>query len=279
MSAALNYATVRDALKAEFPELRDPIARLEADWPDEPVGEYILFEDILGNYFDVLLALSPSSERDTLLSRSFAFLERMCAADDPQLVNLAAVALCEVIEGVAGWVSSAERFAGPATWRHLDRSMEAAGGTGEIIDLWGVREAIAAQGLKLSSLPGVSHPADHRRLDTLDAAQRHAEGVAILSTYGTSQPLAVMRAAGARAPAAGLDALAVALADDLGGEEPLGAPGAHYFAIPAGERVWRMHRGDDEHGRLTSKLWLHPELSRSARKTANAVIRGASLDP
>ncbi|MEA2129715.1 MAG: hypothetical protein QOJ85_2606 [Solirubrobacteraceae bacterium] len=279
MSAELTYATVRAALTEALPAFGDPVARLEAEWADDPaaLGEYIVFEDVFGAYFEVLLSIAPSACRDRLLARSFAFLERLMSAADRDVVNLGAVGVCERLECLAAWRALADRFAGPATRRTLDPGAVGAG-SGEVIDLWGVREALAAEGLELAGLPGVSHPAEHRRLQSLDEARSHPEGVTILSSFGTSSPLLVAPAAGIRASAAALAALAGELARDLGGEETEGDPRAHFFAIPPGERVWRMHRGDEEHGRLGDDLWLHPDLAEPASERARAIVLGSSRD-
>lgn len=277
MSSALSYRTVREALKGAFPQLRVCVERLEADWADDPehLGEYIVFEDVFGTYLDVLMSLGPSAGRDRLLARAFQFVERLTSADDGEVANLGVVAFCERIECMPGWQAIADQFAGPCTWRWLDRSIVSLREPDEIIDLWGVREVIAAEGFNLPTLPGVSNPADHRRLHSLSEAQAHPEGVVILSSFGTSHPLVVAKAAGVRPEAPVLDDLARELAGAMGGEESQGQPSAKYFSIPSRERVWRMRRGREEHGRLEEdRIWVHPNLPRPIRRHAKSVLKG-----
>jgi hypothetical protein len=61
----------------------------------------------------------------------------------------------------------------------------------EIIDLWGVREAIAAclPQVPLYEIPGITQPADHHRLRSLVDAQTSSDGVVMLyASAVTSRP-------------------------------------------------------------------------------------------
>lgn len=278
----LRYPTVHEDLLAGFPELAGPYRRLFEDWDNyggEPPGQYIVFSDTYGTMLEVALTLPDDTPgRTDLLRRALSFGEAMLSATDDAVRSLAIDALAETLDGHPAGRDTAGRLGG-----HALRAWFAAFSTAawkrptpeEIIDLWGVREAISPLFAETPThdLPGISYPASAQKLDSLTTAHAASDGAVMLASYGTSRPYLVARASTLQTTQAVLARLAVELASRLGGDVPAGQPTAHFLRIPAGERVWNMHEGEKRHARLRDQLWIADELSR-VRQRVLEVVRG-----
>jgi hypothetical protein len=150
----ITYRTVDRALVEALPELAAPYARFLADYPDhaENLLQYLLFQWVFLCFIENLLAMPANAMRETLLQRSFAFLEEMLRADDSNVSDLGAIA---ILEGrPAWWLARSMPFLGPAAIEYLDAARprwreEATEGDlhqpkQELNDLYGVGKIIAA---------------------------------------------------------------------------------------------------------------------------------------
>jgi hypothetical protein len=278
----LRYRTVHEDLLAALPDLRAPYQRLFDDWDTgggEPPGQYIVFSDTYGKLLEVTLTLREGTAgREEVLRQALDFGEAMLSAPDAAVNDLAIDALAERLDGHPDGRAVAERLGGPAL-RAWFKAYGQADWQGpepdEIIDLWGVREAIAPRfpGTRPHELPGISYPSASPDLESLDAARAAKDAVVMLAAYGTTHLCAVMRANEVGADPATLDDLAVQLAEIVGGELPRGGPSTKYLRIPRGERVWNMHTGDERHCRLWDEPWVADPL-RPWRAGIFAVLRG-----
>jgi hypothetical protein len=280
--AELRYRTVHEDLVEAFPELGDPHRRLFDDWDNfggEPPGQYIVFSDTYGTMLEVALTLPDQTPgRAELLRRALEFGESMLNANDDAVRSLAIDALAETLDGHPAGRDVAQALGGPSL-----SAWFAAYSTGdwerppadEIIDLWGVRAAIASlfPATPAHELPGISYPSLSPTLESLDAARSVSDGVVMLAGYGTTHPYVVVRAGEVGTDATALDALALRLAALIGGDQPKGDPRAQYRRIPVGERVWNMHRGDERHTRLWDEPWVVDTLG-ALRDPILAVVRG-----
>lgn len=272
--SSMTYQNVDRHLIEALPALLVPHARCIAqDFDGEHPGQYNVFEPIFRDCLDILLALPASPARDDLLRRGFAFVELMLHSPDPQVPNLAKIA---VFEGQSvWWFARAVAFIGPAARDFLDvfekRWCEAAGTLAEpapdldVIDLFGVREALfrvlGSEVAGLPAIPGVGAPYRWRELASLDVARRVPHGVVFLSCFGTSIPLLLAPIA---AVACGPVAL-LQLARDLAAHVPAEQDASEQakstcFAIPIGERVRCMQRDDRKPGRYDGTLWIAPQV-------------------
>jgi hypothetical protein len=283
----LFYRTVHQDLLAAFPELREPYQRLLDDWDNfegEPPGQYIVFGDTFGTMVEVALAVPEGAAgREGLLRRATDFAERMLTAADAAVHALVVDALAERLDDRRGGPEVAGRLGGPslrAWFRAYSRSDAERRVDEEIVDLWGVREAISHlfPDTPTHELPGVSYPSASSDLGTFAAARAADDGVVLLAAYGTTQLFAVIRAREVRADARTLDDLAVQLADRLGDDLPEGSasarsPSAKYCRIPRGERVWNMHRDGEPHSRLWDEPWVADALG-AQRDLILSILRG-----
>jgi hypothetical protein len=276
----LRFSTVHEDLLAAFPELRAPYRRLFEDWDNyggEPPGQYIVFPDTYGKMLEVALTLPHGTPgRADVLQRALSFGEGMLSATDDAVRSLGIDALAVTLDGHPAGRDTASCFGGEslrAWFAAFSRSDWARQTPQEIIDLWGVREAISPlfSATPAHELPGISYPASAPELDSLAAARATSDGVVLLACYGTSRPYLVVRAQTVQTTQDALDRLARQLADRLGGDHPTGQPSAHYLRIPAGERVWNMHDGDNRHARLWDQLWIAHELGRLRQRILTAV--------
>lgn len=282
----LRYGTVHEDLVDAFTELREPYTRLFQDWDNfggEPPGQYIVFSDTFGTMLEVALTLPEQTPgRRELLRRALDFGEAMLSANDDAVRSLAIDALAERLDGHPAGREVAQAFGGPslrswfAAYSADDWERPPAD---EIIDLWGVREAISPllPATPTHELPGISYPSSSPTLESLEAARSLPDGVVMLAAYGTTHPHAVVRAAEVGAEPSALDALAVRLAGLVGGDHPAGGLRAQYRRVPAGERVWNMHRGEERHTRLWDEPWVADSLS-AVREPILAVVRGHAAD-
>ena len=278
----LRYQTVHEDLIAGFPELAEPYRRLLDDWGnfgDEAPGQYIVFSDTYGTQLEVTLSLpAETAGREELLQRALDFGETMLSAPDAAVHDLGIDALAERLGVHPDGRAVAERLGGSSlhAWFAAHRSTNwERPDDGEIIDLWGVRQAISRllPGTPTHKLPGISYPSSSPDLDSLAVARAAPDGTVMLAAYGTTHLCAVIRAAEVRAKRHALDDLAVHLAQVVGGELPSGEPGVRYRRIPPGERVWNMHRGDERHSRLWVEPWVADALS-TLREPILSVLRG-----
>jgi hypothetical protein len=238
----MRYETVQRELIAALPELRAPRDRLVADWLTfdvTPPDESTVFAGTLTPLLEIVLALDPATPgRDAVLERILGFRDAMVASGDPRLAGLAAEAVSETLA------------------RH-----EAGEGEEEPADLWGVRAELADRlpRTPLQAIPGISHPADHLGLESLDAARDAPDGTVLLSTFGTTRLYVVVRADEVALDSARLHRAARDLAEYLG-DDPEGEPAMRLRRIPLGERVWNMDDGESRHGRLRAEPWIAPSL-------------------
>ncbi len=96
---------------------------------------------------------------------------------------------------------------------------------------------------------------------SLQQAQQHQDGVIFLSCFDTSHPYVVGPVASVMCGEPVLLHLVQDLADSVA-EEPnqRAAAVSACYAIPVGERVWRMRVGERDHGRYEGTLWIAPEF-------------------
>jgi len=279
---SLSYAEIERHLVAALPELRQPVERLRIDWfsapgETEPPGQYIVLSDTYSCGLHSLIAAEPTMpQRERLLQRFIDFGERMMACEQP-LRSLGIDALGETLQQHSEGGALVVRFGGPALsrwWASYGGLFDSVDEAGPI-DIWGVREALvaAAPGATLTMLPGISHPADHRRLDALQSARGDPAGRVLLAAFGTSHPLLVASASSVACSETDLQDLAKRLAEARGGETPNGSPAPTYWQIPLGERVWNMDEPHEPHKRLTEDIWIHPSARRLTSQ-ALAVIAG-----
>lgn len=275
--AAIRFETADQALIAALPELQPCLDRLVTDWDDfegERPGPYLLFAP----YRTWVEVLCGSALRDDearrLLRRAFQLAEQMLTSDDLELRYLAIDACPEVLCRLAGGYEVAELLGGPALRDWMSRYCRPTGGRTpfpepEIVDEWGVREALAAllPRMPMQDLPGITEPAEHHRIRDLAAAKLSENGVVVLHAFGKSGLLIVARASLVRCDVGTLDLLAAEVAPLRYPADPAvlsrGTPTTSYFDIPAGERVWNMKIAAERHARLTSDidLWVAPELA------------------
>lgn len=270
----MNFQHVDRYLIEALPALLVPHARcLAQDFDGEHPGQYNVFEPVFRACLAILLALPASPARDDLLRHAFAFVERMFASTDPAVPNLAKIAIFEGQS--AWWFARAAAFIGPAARAFLDMYEErwrgAIGMTAApdaehyVLDGFGVREALlrvlGAAVTGLPAIPGIGAPYEWQRLVALPGARGNPDAVVFLSCFGTGDPLVVAPAA---AVACGPVAL-LQLARDLAARARPESDGREHaesacYAIPVGERVWRLRVGAQEHGRYTGTLWVAPQL-------------------
>ena len=246
----MTYDTAHIELKRALPHLKPCVERFEATEGAvvEPLPLTTLFEGVLGQYFEVIIPATPEDVRDQLIREGLLFVEQMANGDE-ELATLAAIGVCESIVITPGWTKVVRGLAGPATAAFLHPWGEPEAGRNPI-DLWGVRDAAASRGLDLNSLPGVSHPSEHRRLPSLAAARRAPDGVLVFFSPARTKMLAIVP--GHR----------VATDDDLEKIDRLiGNTRVEYYTVPSGERVLGLKRPGEEDGRWNGGLYLHPSLT------------------
>jgi len=272
--SGMTYQNIDRHLVEALPALLVPHARcLAQDFDGEHPGQYNVFEPVFRACLDILLALPAGPARDDLLRRAFVFVELLLQSPDREVPTLAKIA---VFEGQSRWwFARATAFIGPAARAFLDVYEERWRGATEprappdpereVIDLFGVREALlralGAEVAGLPAIPGVGAPYKWQRLVELHAARRNPDAVVFLSCFGTGDPLVVAPVA---AVACGPVAL-LQLARDLAARARPEPDGREYavsacYAIPVGERVWRLRVGEQENGRYTGALWFAPRL-------------------
>ena len=266
----LQYERAHAAMIEALPELRPCYERLVADWGNfegQPPGQYHVLNDTYGVLLELLLALpSETRGRRELLERAVAFGERMLASADEQTRDLGMDALAGTLNRRPGGPAAARELGGPALndwFASFSRDDWVRQPSDELIDLWGVRDAIASAlpDVALGDLPGISHPADYLALSSLSEARATPNGVILLSTHYTAHLYVVCPARLVRCDEFALELAAIDIAARRGGEEyTRGDPGVRYRTIPLGERVWNMRRGKDPHGRLREDAWIADEL-------------------
>lgn len=94
----MKYGDATQTLLESFPELSEPYQRLKANSSGNP-GNYIVFEDVFGEYIWRLLALQSSHVRNRKLSDAFKFIDSMIEAGG----DVADLAFVGMLEGMPGW--------------------------------------------------------------------------------------------------------------------------------------------------------------------------------
>jgi hypothetical protein len=278
----MRFATVHEDMLRAVPELRDPYRRLFDDWDNfggESPGQYIVFSDTYGVLVEIAATLPPETTgRDELLRRLLDFGDAMMAASDIAVHDLAIDALAERLDAHPAGREIAQRLGGPKlnAWFSAFSTQDwERAEPDEIIDLWGVRQAVASllPSIPAHEIPGISYPRAGVDLGSVTAANEHQHGVVMLAAYGTTHLCAVVRARDVAISDQALDALAEELAAIIGRDLPDGKPRAHYLAIPPGERVWNMHGQGERHARLWDEAWVAEDLL-PFRDSIIAVLRG-----
>lgn len=266
----MDYQNADRLLLGALPELAVPYGRCIEGGHE---GQYIVFEDLFARFIEVLLALPADRGRDTLLQRAFDFVELMQPSEDRDVRDLANIS---IFEGRSPWwFGRAREFIGPLSrsfleqykpsWR-LAQTMQAPPDLErDIIDVYGVRDAVfAALGGKIANLadiPGINSPRSWAKFESLQQARGATDGTIFLSCYGTSDPYVIGPASDVVCDELTLVQLVRDLAD-IADEEPdqREKSASACYAIPVGERVWRMRVGEEEHGRYRRKLWIAPSF-------------------
>lgn len=287
---ALRYENANHLLVAALPELGPCYERFEWAWGNfggVPPGSHIVYREIYQLAVGILLSLDPDIPgRGERLSACLSFADGLLQSGNVGLTSLAEDALSGSLlahpagpaavatfggEGLRRWFAEEHDLFIRRMWRE-EASMDWVHvGFG----MWGVRDALSELLPETSTieLVGISHPAQHLALSSVDEAAQSRDGVVFISAFGISRPYVI---APAREVAAGEDTLsqlALDLAAHLGGEDQYGEPGARYYRIPIGERIWQMSVGDDEHARYQGDLWLADALHDQASGIVK-VLRG-----
>jgi len=273
---AIQYETAHlDLLKA-IPELQTPFDRQVADWDNfggEPPGQYLVFQNLLETWLQVLLsAPTESTGRSEALRRTMTFGERLLSSSDSGVRDLGSEAY------VYPFVFSRNRavadlLGGPELKAilHKYHSAPIENENTDFIDIWGVREFLAPllPGLEIYELAGISHPADHYELSSLDEARGSDDGAVVLCDFGHTYVYMVARAAMIDTNDSNLQEAAQALAphfrfmheDGVLNEHEVRSPRARYFTIPRHERLWNMTEDGEPHKRFDSDLWISNSLT------------------
>jgi len=267
----LRFSTVHEAMLDALPELRPCYQRLFDDWDNfdgAPPGQYNVFPDTFGKLVEILLTLPAETRgRRELLERAIAFGEAMLTSSDVEVRHLGIDALAETLDEHPAGPGAARDFGGPELQRWFVANSAddwVRPWPDEIIDLWGVREATAPllPDVALPDIPGISNPRDDRALASLTEARQARDGVALLSTFGTTFLYVVCPARLIGSDDATLRQAAIDIAARIGGEHPDGEPGVRYRRIPKGERVWNMDVGVHRHTRVREAPWIADRLQR-----------------
>jgi hypothetical protein len=265
-----------------FPELWPCCARLFDDWfhtVREPPPPYIVFGGTYETSLEVLLALPrDTTGRRELLQRHLDFGKRMLASEDPEVQFLGVGALGTLDRHPVGTaivreLGDLESWRSFAAYRRHDRVRDR---SDEIIGLWGVREAPSPllPDVPPPEIPGISHLADYRALNSLSEAKEAIDGVVLLTSYVTTFFYVVCPASAVACDEAPLQRAAQELAQRMGDDEdPSGKPGVQYRRIPKGERVWNMDVGAHRQTRLGDDPWIADDL-REVRTTLLELLAG-----
>jgi hypothetical protein len=253
-------------LLSDFPELARPHASLMLLEGGAPGGQ-IVFEMLFATFIEILLAMPKMPLRDLMVERAFRFIEAMLGSPAAAARGLASTCVLEGRD--AWWVARAHAFLGPLAAAELARKHGGAlpkadadpDPEREIIDLYGVRDAILARDHELTPerVPGISAPRAWERLLSLVEAQRDPLGAIFLACSGTSTPLVICSAAEVRCSEPALTALSRILAARLH-RQPSSAS-VTFVRLWPGERVWAMDTGESRHGRWRGLRWIDPRLS------------------
>ena len=111
----MRYADVTRQILARFPELQLAYERL-VDVEGEP-GQYIVFEDLLGVYVELLMTRHGERDQEKL-AEVFRLLETLLASKDEEVQNL--VKLGMLYGKSAAWLKLAAGYLGPEAKRYLE---------------------------------------------------------------------------------------------------------------------------------------------------------------
>ena len=145
----MRFGEVTGHVLTRFPELEPAFGELRDGLYDgEQPGEYIVVEDLLGVYIELLM-LRGGERSEQKLADIFRFAEDLLAADDPDAQGVGMLGL--LYGRGSAWLREAEPFLGPLARRYLDEYFDgwidrANAATEELpppVDAYGVASAIA----------------------------------------------------------------------------------------------------------------------------------------
>jgi hypothetical protein len=116
-----DFDKVEEWLVEQLPELLEPIERYwkHEGKPGSDPGPYILVVYVVQPYVNILLAMSPSPQRDRLLIHFFQTLEQMLSSRDSGIRDLAYIGFLEDCSSL--WYQRAANFLGPKAVNELDQ--------------------------------------------------------------------------------------------------------------------------------------------------------------
>jgi hypothetical protein len=110
----LSYENVGDALLSTVPEIRTRYDEEFRDWGDERPGQYLLFGLVLNPFLFPILETGGEGKEE-ILTRTFAFFEKMAKSSDLEVVNLLWVEELEPLVTKPHALSRAWRYMGERT--------------------------------------------------------------------------------------------------------------------------------------------------------------------
>jgi hypothetical protein len=140
----LDFTKIETQLVEWLPELRPAV---DVYWskeglPGKDAGPYILFEDLVRLYIDLLLSADETTWRNELLRRAFEFADRALHAGG-EIHDLLAIS---IFEGrTKAWFDTANPFLGPQARleaREHDWAASNTPKTSDLTDLYGVRTLV-----------------------------------------------------------------------------------------------------------------------------------------
>jgi hypothetical protein len=151
-----------------------------------------------------------------------------------------------------------------------------------------VLEALGDPELTIEALSWITAPNHWQKLESLEAAKASAYGVAILASFGTTNPFVVAPASSLGCDEEALKNLAADLLEARPAEtEELGHSYVRFFNIQVGERIYRMNGTDSEglpgpawfdhpsaHMRWSQTLWVSKRYQGRLRSQIEFVLAG-----
>lgn len=97
-----------------IPELRQERGEDLEYWKSHMNMAHIIYGDVLNPF---LISLLESGEKEELLKRIFAFLERLANHEDVRVREVVSVTVCERLGNEKEWIERARKYMGPNTLR------------------------------------------------------------------------------------------------------------------------------------------------------------------